>query len=492
MAYVGCLPIAPTPLPIDATQLEPGTRTCSVVVVDDEPAVLQAVHRILSAAGLQVCSFGSSVEALAALETYDPPPQVLLADLGLATISGLDLIESIGGRWPDIAVLIMTGDATVSSAVEAMRRGAYDYLTKPFGSAALLGTVQRAIERQSLVTRNRQLTRQVGASRLEGLFGNSVGLQRVFSLIDAVAPSDTTVLILGESGTGKELVARAIHNCGPRKLKPFLAINCGALAESVLDSELFGHVRGAFTGAVGARKGLFEEASGGTIFLDEVGELPASLQVKLLRVLQEHEVRPVGSNEVRHVDIRVLAATNRDLLSATRDKSFREDLYYRLNVVCIEVPPLRERPADIGPIVHHFLRKYSRRLDKPIKTLTPQALELLTQYSWPGNVRELENAIERSTILAPGDVITADLLPAACRENSTSPPVDASSSLPLAQAVRQYERGCVQHALARAGGNLAEAARLAGVDRSNFRRLVKRHGLGPALPPRPEPAGGRN
>ena len=453
---------------------------CSVVVVDEEPAVLLQAQRVLGEAGIEACFFGSSVEALSALETLDPAPAAIVADFRLGTTAGVEELEAIQARWPDLAVIVMTDAPAVSSVVDAMRLGVYDYLPKPLPPAALLGMVQRAIERQRLLVRNRRLEREVGAGRSEGLFGNSTGLQRVFSLIDAVAPSNTTVLILGESGTGKELVARAIHNCGPRKARPFLAVNCGALAESVLDSELFGHVRGAFTGAVTARKGLFEEASGGTIFLDEVGELPASLQVKLLRVLQEREVRPVGSNEVRRIDIRVLAATNRDLGAAIRERSFREDLFYRLNVVSIDVPPLRERPADIAPIVHYFLRKYARRLEQPVKKLDPAALEALGRYAWPGNVRELENAIERSVVLTRGELITLDALPTACVSGVQGPLAElAPTTLPLAQAVQQFERRCVQNTLSRAGGNVAEAARLAGVDRSNFRRLLKRHGLTP-------------
>ncbi|MDB4994699.1 MAG: two component, sigma54 specific, transcriptional regulator, Fis family [Myxococcaceae bacterium] len=461
------------------------TEADSVIIVDDDPAILRLVQRILGAAGIAARAFESASDALAAMETSDIHPELVLTDLHLGATSGMNLLTRVRASWPDAAVVLMTGGATVSSAVEAMRLGAYDYLVKPFTPPdALLSTVQRALERQRLVVRNRQLEREVGALRSEGMIGDSPALRHVFSLIDAVAPADTTVLVLGESGTGKELIARTIHNCSPRKGRPFLAINCGALAESVLDSELFGHVRGAFTGAIASRKGLFEAASGGTLFLDEVGELPASLQVKLLRVLQEREVRPVGSNEVRPVDIRVVAATNRDLRSAVRERTFREDLYYRLNVVSIESPPLRKRRQDIAPLVHHFLRKHALRLGKPVKAIDPMALEALVQRAWPGNVRELENAVERSVILARGDTITAEGVMVA--GDSIAPPslsCAPTTSLPFPEAVRQFERAYVASAIAQADGNLAEAARIAGVDRSNFRRMAKRHVLVPPSEP---------
>jgi two-component system response regulator HydG len=453
------------------------TKTESVIIVDDDPAILRLVHRVLAGAGIANRSFGSANEALEAMEASEVGPELVLTDLHLGATSGMHLLQRVRAGWPDAAVVLMTGGATVASAVEAMRLGAYDYLVKPFTPPdVLVTTVARALERQRLVVRNRQLEREVGVLRSEGMIGDSPALRQVFSLIDAVASADTTVLVLGESGTGKELIARTIHNCSPRMARPFLAINCGALAESVLDSELFGHVRGAFTGAIASRKGLFEAASGGTMFLDEVGELPASLQVKLLRVLQEREVRPVGSNESRPVDIRIIAATNRDLRAAVRERTFREDLYYRLNVVSIESPPLRNRRQDIAPLVHHFLRKHALRLGKPVKTLDPMALEALVQRAWPGNVRELENAVERSVILARGDTVTADLVTVS--GNSMAPSsVASTTSLPFPEAVRQFERAYVASAIAEADGNLAEAARIAGVDRSNFRRMAKRHEL---------------
>jgi two-component system response regulator HydG len=283
---------------------------------------------------------------------------------------------------------------------------------------------------------------------------------------------------LGESGTGKELIARAIHDRSRRADRPFLAVNCGALSESVLESELFGHVRGAFTGATGSRRGLFEEASGGTLFLDEVGEMPTQTQVRLLRVLESREVKPVGTNETRKVDVRVIAATNRNLLTATRAGTFREDLYYRLNVVSIDVPPLRDRVSDVPQLVHHFVARFSDKFGKPLKAVTPEALEALTAYGWPGNVRELQNVIERSVLFARGESVTRDDLPApivtARREVHA---LDGTLALPMSTATEAFERDYVSNAMRRSKGNITEAARLAGVDRSNFRRILKRHGM---------------
>jgi two-component system response regulator GlrR len=307
-------------------------------------------------------------------------------------------------------------------------------------------------------------------------------MREVDSLIDRVADVDTTVLVLGESGTGKEMVARAIHERSGRSAGRFVAINCGALAESVLESELFGHVRGAFTGAVSAHRGLFEEASGSTLFLDEVGELPLATQVKLLRVLQEREIRPVGASESRRVDVRVVGATYRDLAREVERGTFREDLYYRLNVISIMVPPLRERPEDIPALVQHFIKTHARRMGRAVERIERDALELLLRYSWPGNVRELENVIERAIVLARTATIEAVLLPDLVRvqrldRDSELPDL---TDMPLAQAKDAFEHAYLERALARAGGRVADAARTAGLDPSNLRRVLRRHAIDPA------------
>jgi two-component system, NtrC family, response regulator HydG len=451
-----------------------------VLVVDDEPLVRRLCARIMSQAGLQTYLAESLAEATVAIREHALEIDLVLTDLRLGEESGMDVLALARQEAPEAVVVVMTAAATVPIAVAAMRAGAYDFLVKPFDPIeALTRTVERALERKRLVERNRFLETQVSqAERFRGIVGDAAPVRRMLSLIEAVAPADSTVLILGESGTGKELVARAIHERSRRTSKAFMAINCGALAESVLESELFGHVRGAFTGAVSARKGLFEEASGGTLFLDEVGEMPLSLQVRLLRVLEEREVRPVGSNETRKVDVRLIAATNRNLLAATRAGTFREDLFYRLNVVSVETPPLRERVSDIPLLVHHFLALYALKLEKNVRRIEPDALEMLAAYKWPGNVRELQNAIERAVLLAKDEVITVDGLPPSIGQMTTGDRVlRRPYTLPLSQATSAFERSYIEHTLREAHGNIAEAARSAGVDRSNFRRLIKRHAI---------------
>ncbi|MBI2893196.1 MAG: sigma-54-dependent Fis family transcriptional regulator [Deltaproteobacteria bacterium] len=460
------------------------TKAC-VLVAEDDPLVLGTVSRGLRRAGFEVRSFESGAEALAALEAGAAArTDVLLTDVQMpGGVDGLELLRIANDRWPDVGVIVMTAHATIGAAVEAMRRGAYDYLVKPFGSLDdLVTVVKHAVERSRLRERNRFLERQLEVSdRFDDMVGASPLMREVFALVESVAPVDSTVLVLGESGTGKELVARAIHRRSPRNGRAFVPINCAALTETLLESELFGHVRGAFSGATSNRRGVFEEASGGTLFLDEVGELSAATQVRLLRVLQEGEIRPVGSSEPRKVDPRVVAATNRDLPAAIRAGAFREDLYYRLNVVSIEVPALRRRPEDIAPLAHRFLQKHGKRLGKATARFEPEALELLIGYGWPGNVRELEHAMERALVLSKGDSVTPASLPPAVRDARVSAKGLASAGLPFAQAkeaaVAAFERGYVEELLSRSGGSLAEAARSAGLDRSNFRRLMKRHGI---------------
>jgi two-component system response regulator HydG len=453
----------------------------AVLIVDDEPMVRRLCDRIISQGGFRTFVADSLQAAEEIVRERALEIDVVLTDLRLGNDgSGMDILALVRLEAPEAVVVVMTAAATVPIAVAAMRAGAYDFLVKPFEPVeALIRTVERALERKRLVERNRFLETQVEQAELfRGIIGDSAPVRRMLSLVEAVAPADSTVLVLGESGTGKELIARALHDRSRRASRPFMAINCGALAESVLESELFGHVRGAFTGALAARKGLFEEASSGTLFLDEVGETPLSIQVRLLRVLEQREVRPVGSNETRKVDVRLIAATNRNLAAATRAGTFREDLFYRLNVVSIEAPPLRDRASDIPLLVHHFIALYAKKLEKNVKRIEPDALQLLCAYGWPGNVRELQNAIERSVLLARDEVITLDVLPPSVGRVSTGERVlRRPYALPLAAALAAFERSYLEHTVAEARGNIAEAARSAGVDRSNFRRLMKRYHL---------------
>jgi two-component system response regulator HydG len=452
-----------------------------VLVVDDEPEVLGVVARKLERSGFEVTGFDSSPVLLETLQALAGDVDVVLADLHMPDIDGLALLRAVHEEWPNIAFVMMTGQGTIGSAVEAMRLRAFDYLVKPFDPLeTVVAAVDRAVAHKRLVDRNQFLERQLElTAQFEGVVGTSKPLADVFAMVESVAPTDVTVLVTGESGTGKELVARAIHKRSARSTRPFIAINCAALAESVLESELFGHVRGAFTGAVASRRGLFEEASGGTLFLDEVGELAQATQVRLLRVLQEGEIRPLGANEPRRVNVRIIAATHRDLAAAVAQGVFRQDLFYRLNVVSLHLPPLRERRQDLPALVHHFLKKSAARFDRAVSKIDPEALERILGHAWPGNVRELENALERAVVLARSDTITADLLPAELRPAlpQATASVASASIRPLADARAHFERQYLEQVVRRADGNTAEAARIAGVDRSNFRRLLKRYGL---------------
>jgi two-component system response regulator HydG len=464
-----------------------GDGTRRVLVVDDDPAVLRSVTRVLERSGFEPFPVGSGREAFAAIAVpAHAAPDVVLTDLHLQDTLGLEVVAAAAASHPSTAAIVMTGQGTIASAVEAMRRGAFDYLVKPFEqNEILVAAVERALAHKRLVERNRYLEqRLVVRDRYEDLVGGSAAMRAAIDLADTVAPLDVTVLVLGESGTGKELIVRAIHRRSRRRDKPFVAVNCGALAESVLESELFGHAKGAFTGAVSARRGLFEEASGGTVFLDEVGELPPSVQVRLLRVLQEREVRPVGSNRSEPVDVRVIAATNRDLSADVAEGKFRGDLFYRLNVVSIAVPPLRARMEDVPLLAHHFVGKHAARHGRNVEGIDPEAMAALCAHDWPGNVRELENAIERGVVLSAGPRLTQSSIAASVKGQRASDVVSRDAGLdppdvhgPLAQAKHDFERNYLKRALARAQGNLTEVARSSGLDRSNLKRLLRRYEL---------------
>ena len=414
-----------------------------------------------------------------------------MLDIRMPGMSGLDLLREIKGRGLPVEVVMMTAYATVETAVEAVKAGAFDYLTKPFVNieAAAL-TVLKAGQHHRLVQRNRELENLVEVrDSFEGLVGSSVGMKRIFEMVEAVAYSSSTILIQGESGTGKELVARAIHHRSQRRERPFVAVNCSALTETLLESELFGHERGAFTGATATKRGLFEVADGGSIFLDEVGEVPLPTQVKLLRVLQEGEIKRVGASENRRVDVRVIAATNADLAEARKRGQFREDLFYRLNVITLQLPPLRERQEDIPLLATHFLRKYNTRTGKSLQGFRPEVMEILESHAWPGNVRELENVVERAVVLGRGSEIEIGDLPENMRESS-APRRAAGRSLAglsyrkaKAIALAEFDRRYLRELLAGTAGNLSRAAKQAGMDRSNFRRILKKAGLGNHVAP---------
>jgi len=449
-----------------------------IYVVDDDAPTRRYVERILAKEGFEVKVFEGATGVLAALGADADKVDLVLSDYDMPGTNGLQLLSKIRERWPDLLVVFLTGQNDLATGLEAMRRGAYDYLTKPVDPVeTLLTVVRRAVERGRLVARNQFLQRQLDVTSLNpDIIGESRAIRDVLSLVASAAPTDATVLILGESGTGKELVARAIHKQSKRGAKPFVAINCGALSETLLESELFGHIKGAFTGAVSARKGLFEEASGGTLFLDEVGELSPATQVRLLRVLQEGTVRAVGANEARDVDVRIVGATNRDLSEEVEKGNFREDLYYRLDVVTVQVPPLRQRPSDIPLLLHHFLRKHSARFEKNVTSIAPDALAKLCAHRWTGNVRELENTVERAIVLAKGDTINVDLLPSVLRQTGR-PSVDTDDPrllMPFADAKAAFEQEYLEKLMDRVNGKVSDAAKFAGLDPSNLRRLLKR------------------
>jgi two-component system response regulator HydG len=465
------------------------TKPVRVLVVDDEPTLLRALEALLRKKGYDVIGLDSPIAATQklAVEDFD----VALLDIKMPQLSGLELLNAVKHRRPEIEVIMMTGHATVETALQAVKSGAYDYLTKPFDDVELVArSVAKAAERKALWDRNKQLENQLREREglpPDGLVGASAPIREVQRMIDAVAYSATTVLITGESGTGKELVARALHTRSPRKNHPFVALNCGALTETLLESELFGHVKGAFTGAQRDQKGLFDAADGGTIFLDEIGDIPLSTQVRLLRVLQEGEIKRVGSADSVKVDVRVLAATHRDLPKLVKSGRFREDLFYRLNVINIPLPSLRDRSEDVPLLAHHFLRRYADRLGKRVKTLSPEAVELLCGYRWPGNVRELENAVERAVVLCRGDAVTPVDLPPAVT-GRTAPLVrevaaggdeqqwlSQSYATAKEQALRRFEKSYVEALMRACDNNISAAARKAGMDRSNFKRVLRKY-----------------
>jgi len=450
-----------------------------ILVIDDEEDMLVNCGRMLTRFGYEPLTATDGTAGLEILQRERPA--LVLTDLRMPGMDGMEVVRAAKAADPNVIVIMTTAFATLESAVEAIKEGAYDYLTKPFTADQLRLIIDRALTQRRLQEENQRLRQQLQQTyRFENIIGRSMAMTEVYEVIKKVASSEANILILGESGTGKELIARCLHANSRRAEKPFIPVDLASLPENLLESELFGHERGAFTGAHATRAGLFEAAQGGTVFLDEIGELSPNLQAKLLRVLQEREVRRVGGNRVIEVDVRVISATNRDVHAAVGKGTFREDLYYRLNVISIPLPPLRERKGDVPLIAYHYLQKYAAASGKEIHGIAPAALDLLEAYHWPGNVRELQNVIERAAVLTDGDQIRPQDLPDHLRAHPT-PETPSLKDLPLkaakAEWARSFERTYLQDLLRRHGGNISQAAKAAGVDRKTIHRLLKRHNL---------------
>jgi DNA-binding NtrC family response regulator len=462
--------------------MTPMSDTSQILLIDDETHNREALSLLLGHAGYQVQTAESGEVALDILRRT--PFEIVITDLFLPGVSGIDILKHVKEESPRTSVILITGNASAETAVEAMKQGAFDYVTKPLNFEKLKLLVAKALEKSRLVAENQYLRQQLrGKYKFDNIIGNSPAMQQVFRRMEKIVHTDSTILILGESGTGKELVAKAIHFNGPRREKPFVAINCGAIPAELLESELFGHMRGSFTGAVADKPGKFEAANGGTIFLDEIGTMPMHLQMKLLRVLQEHEVERVGSSRKIKLDVRVISATNANLEEEVRKGNFREDLYYRLNVIPIPLPPLRERREDIPVLARHFLQKSCSEMARPLMSLAPAALRALQAYDWPGNVREMENVVERSVALTDGEVIEqADLPPniGGIGEESFkgvfSPRVEPDG-VDMAGLIAEIERRMIREALDLGGGVKAKAASLLGLNRTTLVEKIKRLGL---------------
>ena len=440
-----------------------------ILLVDDDPDLLKLISLRLTSAGYRVRTADSGEMALASIAVQRPA--AVITDLRMPGIDGLQLFEAIHRQHPAMPVIILTAHGTIPDAVSATQRGVFGYLTKPFDSQDLLQKVASALEASGGAALG---TETSDAEWRAAIITRSPRMEDLLRQAKLVADSDASVLIFGESGTGKELLARAIHQASRRSDKPFVAVNCGAIPGDLLESELFGHARGAFTGAVQAHKGLFQAADGGTLFLDEIGDMPLPLQVKLLRVLQEGEVRPVGATQAIPVDVRMISATHRDLDAQREQGQFREDLYYRLNVVSLKLPSLAERREDIPLLAAHFLRRLAERYRKPAPSLAPDAMALLVAAPWPGNVRQLLNLLEQAVALATTPVIPATLVQAALKE-------DAKALIPFEEARKTFERDYLVRLLKITGGNVTQAAQLAKRNRTEFYKLLQRHRLEPGM-----------
>ncbi len=444
-----------------------------VLVVDDEAEHAEARGEVLERVGYQVRIENSGEAAISAIDEAEF--DIILTDLMLGEVSGLDVLQRAREVVPDVAVIVISGRGGVEAAVEAMSRGAATFLEKPLNIEAIRQVVAQQVEKQALGRRNVELERRLDKKfGFEGIIGKSTPMRRIFELLGQISPTNATILITGESGTGKELIAKAVHQNSRRRHGRFVALNCAALSEGVLESELFGHDKGAFTGALRSHEGKFEYASGGTLFLDEVGDMPLGIQAKLLRVIEEREITRVGTNEPIPIDVRLLAATNQDLRALVREKRFREDLYFRLNVVAIELPPLRERRSDIPLIMDATLRDLCLEYDKPLMGIQSEALDILTAYSWPGNVRELKNAVESAVIVATGPEITVQDIPVAIRQAGAAL---RGASVPTGMTIQEMEQGLIQSTLAEVEGNREKAAIRLGISERTLYRKIKGYEL---------------
>ena len=448
-----------------------------ILIIEDEAVQRETLMGFLRKRGHEVEGVASGPEGLARLR--ERPVDLILTDYRMPEMSGLEVLRTAKEINPEVAVVVITAYGTVENAVEAMKKGAWDFIAKPIDLDELELMVKRALERQALISENRALREQLRTRyQFEEIISSGSEMEEALNLAGRAASSKATVLIRGESGTGKELIARAIHYASPRKDRPFVAVSCAALSGSLLESELFGHEKGSFTGADRMRRGRFEQADGGTLFIDEIGDIPLAVQVKLLRVLQEQAFERVGGNETLHVDVRIIAATHRDLERIIREGTFREDLFYRLNVVCIEIPQLRRRRSDIPLLVEHFLRAYAEENAKTIEGVSKEAMDRLMKYDYPGNVRELENAIERAVVLTRGRWITREDLPLSIRGAESEQDlarIRRPGSLP--ERIEQLERQAIADALEQAGGVQSRAAAELAITERNLRYKLRKYGM---------------
>ena len=451
-----------------------------LLIVDDEPSMRRMLEILFAQEGYAVQSADSAEAALEALGAK--PFDLVISDIRMPGLSGMDLLRRLKGEDSSTEVILMTAYASTDSAIEALKLGAFDYVTKPFQVEELVNIVKHAVEKKALREENVLLKAQLSQQEKFGeIVGSNPRMQQIYSLIERIAPTGSTVLIQGDSGTGKELIAQTIHQRSLHNRKPFVAVNCGGIEENLLASELFGHVKGAFTGAYTTKRGLFEVAQGGTLFLDEVSEMSPGMQVKLLRALQERRIRPVGGNEERSVDCRVITATNQDLHKLIAEKRFREDLYYRINVISIQIPALRERREDIPLLVRHFLEKHAHILGRPMPLLTREAMKLLERYNWPGNVRQLENVIERAMALSQGDKIeVGHLSDEILGYRTAAGPGDVElpdSGFSLTDTVESVRASYIKKALEQEGGVMVRAAERLGITFRSMRYFVKKYNL---------------